>query len=456
MYLRLTALALFLLTFCAQASDDIEQVLRPVSGQLSAGIKVVEQKSHKTLYQQNPNQLFHPGSNTKLFTSFAALKVLGPNFRYKTSLHYTPTLENGTLSSDVAIKFSGDPSLKKQDYQALITYLKQHKISVIEGDFILDDSVFSGPVYAPGWTWDDFDWYYAPPVEAFSLDNNQLNVVLTPAKTIGGTATLASEEPLLKLTHHVTTVAPEHADDCPLEVRQQANQLAVHGCFGIKGKPSTLRLANQDLRQYLPILIASQLKEQGITLHGQVRFDSQDLPQQTQHLSDPLSEMIMQVLTFSNNLYSDSLVKTMGYHQSGIGSFHEGIKVVNQTLKQSLGLDDTFVLKDGSGLSQYNLVSAVHINRLLEMAQYEPFFPIFKQALARPGQGSLEHRLLSKDVLEKVYAKTGTLSGHSTLCGYFGSSDNTVTFTILLNNSHLPKSKLIEIEDSLVLAIQSL
>src|SRR5208283_3483136 len=48
------------------------------------GIKIVSLNDGKILYERNSNKLFHPASNTKLFTTTAALNILDSGFRCKT------------------------------------------------------------------------------------------------------------------------------------------------------------------------------------------------------------------------------------------------------------------------------------------------------------------------------------------------------------------------------------
>ena len=76
------------------------------------GIEVVDLASGKTLYSLNADKLFIPASNTKLFTTAAGLALIGPDYRFHTTLESTGTVDRyGRLSGDLVIVGRGDPNL---------------------------------------------------------------------------------------------------------------------------------------------------------------------------------------------------------------------------------------------------------------------------------------------------------------------------------------------------------
>src|SRR5207302_10252242 len=63
------------------------------------GIEVVSLNTGQVLYSQNADKLFIPASNTKLFTTAAALALIGPNYKFHTTIETTGTLDqHGRLS----------------------------------------------------------------------------------------------------------------------------------------------------------------------------------------------------------------------------------------------------------------------------------------------------------------------------------------------------------------------
>ena len=100
-----------------------------------------------------------------------------------------------------------------------------------------------------------------------------------------------------------------------------------------------------------------------------------------------------------------------------------------------LGLDPiNYTIADGSGLSLYNYVSAEMIVALLRHAYqnreiYDHLYPSLPIAGV---DGTLEKRMTKGKAFGNVHAKTGTVSGVSTLAGYCQASNgHTLCFAIL-------------------------
>ena len=70
-----------------KALDPITSIIQSSGLQTNIGIKVIDLKSNETIYEWNPNSLFNPGSNTKLFTCIASLALLDTNTTFSTSVY---------------------------------------------------------------------------------------------------------------------------------------------------------------------------------------------------------------------------------------------------------------------------------------------------------------------------------------------------------------------------------
>ena len=111
-------------------------------------------------------------------------------------------------------------------------------------------------------------------------------------------------------------------------------------------------------------------------------------------------------------------------------------------LVSRLGLDPiNYTIADGSGLSLYNYVTAEMVVKLLRHAyQNGPIFDHLYPTLPIAGvDGTLEKRMMRGKAYGNVHAKTGTVSGVSTLAGYCQAANgHTLCFAIL--NQGLVKS----------------
>jgi D-alanyl-D-alanine carboxypeptidase/D-alanyl-D-alanine-endopeptidase (penicillin-binding protein 4) len=141
----------------------------------------------------------------------------------------------------------------------------------------------------------------------------------------------------------------------------------------------------------------------------------------------------------SQNFFAESLLKTLGAERCAEGTWQGGIEAVAQFLEEEVGIArGAYRMADGSGMSRGNRFSAAQLVRLLRHMYYHPWGRAFVQSLPFAGEPGLswERRLAQEPYRDNVYAKTGTLSGVSTLSGYAkGRSGRLYAFSILGNRA---------------------
>jgi D-alanyl-D-alanine carboxypeptidase/D-alanyl-D-alanine-endopeptidase (penicillin-binding protein 4) len=90
-------------------------------------------------------------SNEKLLTSMAALDLLGPSFRYRTSAASDEQPHGGVLHGDLWLVGSGDPTLTTTDLAVLADRLRASGLRRVRGRVVGDTSAFDRGWWAPGW-----------------------------------------------------------------------------------------------------------------------------------------------------------------------------------------------------------------------------------------------------------------------------------------------------------------
>src|SRR5512146_1852825 len=169
------------------------------------GVHAVSVTSGKTLVSSNADKLFTPASNTKLFTTAAALALIGPDYKFRTTVETVGNVDKyGRLTGDLVLVGRGDPNLSgrilpynlhtERDSQPikvlsnLADELVSKGLKFVDGDVVADDSYYAFERYGEGWSQDDLVWGDGAPVSALTINDNVLVVNILPADHIGDRA----------------------------------------------------------------------------------------------------------------------------------------------------------------------------------------------------------------------------------------------------------------------------
>ena len=93
-------------------------------------------------------------------------------------------------------------------------------------------------------------------------------------------------------------------------------------------------------------------------------------------------------------------------------------------------------MRDGSGLSHENRVTAEQVAQLLVTMRGHRHGARFINSLAQPGEDGTLRRYKGTALLGRLRGKTGTISGARALAGYVDRPDaTTLAFALLVNGS---------------------
>ena len=398
----------------------------------NTGLMVISLDNGEVLYRQNEQKLIHPASNMKLLTTAAALKTLGPNYRVPTVLYAdSSALQDSAIVGNIYLKGFGNPDLQIDDLRQMIGELRKLGIRKISGNIICDDTYFDDLYWGTGWMWDDVsDWYWAP-ISALSVNDNCVEITVSPGDTVGTPLKvwMTPQTRYMEIRNDGVTVAEA---DSTMRKRYKAervwrpvaeNVFVIEGGRAINDRPRTYTVDVVNAALFTGTLFRELLDEQQITFTGNVQTGS--TPDNTislaQHLSPPLSDIVKNTNKISDNLSAEVLLKLIGAHKFGApGTAKKGLRVIKEML-QTMGIDSTsYRIVDGSGVSRYNLITPHLISTMLiEMSKDPSAFVDFLASLPIAGvDGSLEKRMQNTPAAGVLRAKTGTLSGISALSGY--------------------------------------
>ena len=257
------------------------------------------------IYSLNEAQLFQPASNNKLFTTAAAMALLGPNQTYSTTVRGIFNAATGTVQGDLRLIGTGDANLDSNDLpyispalrpknpqstpptlhdmENLAAQLVDRGVQVVTGDIVGDDTDFPYEPYPESWAADDLVWGYGAPVSALTILDNQLRLTITPGKITGAqghqafpAATVTLDQfnvPYYTVQAEVETRLPKSPDGVQVERLPGTRILRVFGSIAEDAHPDVEQVAIDDPALFAAKALHHLLLSHGITVQGSARAD---------------------------------------------------------------------------------------------------------------------------------------------------------------------------------------
>ncbi|HVS70986.1 MAG TPA: D-alanyl-D-alanine carboxypeptidase/D-alanyl-D-alanine-endopeptidase [Phycisphaerae bacterium] len=446
---RLACATLFAFAAAAPArAGSLDARLRALLGAdlvkgMSISMDVVEltPKGPVDLFAYNATTPLAPASNCKLLTTGAAFEKYGPNATFKTTLYRAGDDLLLVGGGDPALgdaKLSGDQRLTAP-FQAFANALKHAGITHFR-NLIIDDRVFDDQWVHPNWPTDQrLDWYEAG-IDGLNFNCNCLDWLPTLTKS-GVGINIFPENSYVHITNkaspgsstRISLLRPAASNDFQLRGTVASNPPAG-------ADPYSVPVYDPGL--WTGTVLRDVLLDAGITSTGDVRRVAPDQKIPAAQLvavhETPILAAITRANTNSINMMAECICKRLGHDATGEpGSWQNGTAAV-EAYVTSLGADPAWVdLDDGSGLSKKNRVAAKAFTTVLAHLAARPDGELFVNTLATPGDdGTLRTRFKSMPVAAAIHAKTGHISGVSTLSGYIDTSagqKRRFVFSILVN-----------------------
>jgi len=432
----------------------------------SIGFYAVNTKTGEVLADINSDKNLKPASNLKLLTTIAALKVLGENTRFETKIMYSGYFDDDdVLTGDLYIIGGGDPTIASKYYKndknrfikELKTALKKAHIKTVDGNLIIVDTLFKGQSTPTTWVWGDIGNYYGAGVSSFAVFDNQYKIYFNTKVKLNDTVKVLKIEPEtnIELINEVTATKTRR-DRSNIYGSELCNKRIITGelpinrdSFIVKGSILNPELV---LANYIKseLIKDSSLYVKGKTIIQRKAQKSDKLNLLAVYESPTVKEIVEQTNLHSINLYAEMLLRHIDLKLNGKGTNSSATKTLEDFWKEQ-GLNETNMkFYDGSGLSSYNLISTKQLVKALQYAYADTtIFKSFKSALPIGGKsGTLKRMFRKTNLVGKVYAKSGSMSGVRAYSGFIFAkkNENPIIFSIIFNNytikSNIVKAKI--------------
>jgi D-alanyl-D-alanine carboxypeptidase/D-alanyl-D-alanine-endopeptidase (penicillin-binding protein 4) len=441
----------FLFAFFTTAySQTLEQQLAnkisvmQSSPQLEHGVVslcVADATTGNIIYSTNEQMGLMPASNMKVFTSIAALDLLGEDYRFKTEIGYSGKIMDSTLYGNLYVVGYGDPTTGSWRYNQtkpdsimsnISKVLSSAGINKIMGDVILDGSKFSFNPIPGGWEWDDLGTYYGAGNWGLNWHENQYDMVLKPSRRIGDTVGIKSIDPDLPyatIINNLQTAAAGTGDNSYPYLPPYGNITFIEGTVPAGGH---ITVSGSLPEPFTPIAAAlKKMFTDKSIIHTGIIQSSMDYTLAQKNLphydsligilySPPMDSIIYWFMKKSINLYGEDLIKAMSMEKYGIGTTDSGVAILRGYWQERGIVKSAFRVADGSGLSAKNHVTTYGLVQALLYAKTRSWFTAFYNSLP---------------IYNGMHMKSGTIAGVKSYSGYHTSvKGKEYVFSMIVNN----------------------
>ena len=374
----------------------------------------MDPKSNKIINEYNSQKYFTPASNVKLLTFYASLKILGDSL---------PALNYVIQNDSLIFQGTGDPSFLYADAPESKGYdfLKNY-----DGNLFYQHPAYTEESFGPGWSWDDYNYYYSVERSAFPIYGNYVVFKSNPEQNQPTTSIEKFRKELV-------------LSETNSEIKRDMNS----NIFRYNKSDS-----NKESTQIVPFKYSAELFTELLsdTLNRPVTLINKGWTTTNSFktlYSLPTDSLYKTMLRNSDNFIAEQLLMMVGNTISDSLNTKNAITYIKKTYLNDLPDEPIWV--DGSGLSRYNLITPRSMVFLLKKISEEISQEKLFEFLPTGGKtGTLKNWYKAEEPF--IFAKTGTLSNNHNLSGYIRAKSGKILIFSFMNNNYIVSSSIIKSE----------
>ena len=397
----------FFFTFSQKFNKRIERKIKKIESLDGAhiAISLMDLNSGKKLAAMDENKYMNPASNTKLLTFLASINSFDsiPSIKY--------FIENDTILN---FKSTGFPLLLHPIYQDLNLF----KFFENKDYLVYHNSKEVIPKYGPGWSWDDYNYYFSSEISKFPIYGNVVSIYKD------------------SLTSNIKTF-PKFFND-KLKFIDRDDESLIN-----RNKDKNFYIINKRNWKIkdsikMPFITSDSLFSNLLSIALEKRVKTIDEKYNSninwQTLYTNYDETLYKaLLQNSDNLIAESLLLMIS--NSKFQSFDSNLAIELFKNEWSSFLKDPLIWVDGSGVSRYNLITSRNLISVLYQIHKKIGWKGVSNLFPAGGiSGTIKdhYKLKNKPF---VFAKTGTLRNNHNLSGFLiGKSKKKFIFSIMINH----------------------
>lgn len=416
----------------------IEEQLKMIIPPVNIGIKIRNLTTNKVIYQQNEQKYYNFASSLKLITLATLREHFGDDHIFSSKIlrkenNYYLDIHDADFSTD--------------NLEFLVKSIKGKGVSTIN-DFYIVNSVFSLPPLMEGDMLEDSVYCYGALITKVHINKNCARLLINPAKRTKDKIYFKhiGISPY-KVINHAITIPSKSRDKIHASIKKDA--FIIKGTLNKAYKDLVISAVSNDNLLHIKLILQKLLAKYNIALNGSIIYGPK--PQDAKEIATidkSFYQLASIALKKSDNYITDYLFSAFS-HVYGSIYWKDAGELIKQLAFEKLNVDlNDSVIVDGSGLSRYNLLTVNQFDQFLNNIYNRNDYKIIFSMLAQHDEEStLKGRFLGVN----IFAKTGSMTGVSSLVGYFLDKNNTpYSFVIVSNNFIGGKKKYTDLEEKIV------
>jgi len=365
----------------------------------------------------------NPASVMKLLTSYAALDLLGPTYRWKTQFLAKTLPNRSKLNGGFWVKASGDPSLNDEALREVASEIKQkYGLDEICCDLNLDASIISlQPFDAAAFDGKPYRAYNAP-AEAVMVNQQALRLQLTVLNDKVAVIAYPTWKSL-EIQADIKSGGGECNDwKSDLQIQREGERLKIRGNFPASCGSKYLDVNWQNGSEYFAHVLHSAWEQVGVRESLKTKFVAtpENAVVLAEHVSPTLAEVLREMNKTSNNVIARAMFLSLSRagDETQMATTVKSEQVLRAWLQKKGWNFAELVLENGAGLSRVERINAAHLGLLLEDAFHSSVMPELMASLPIYGlDGSLTKRK-ETGLFGRAHLKTGSLENVRAIAGY--------------------------------------
>ncbi len=394
------------------------------------------------LLEWNAARAYNPASTMKLVTSYAALALLGPDYRWRTALHLDGAIEDGVLRGNLVLRGGGDPKLVIEDLTELIARMRAAGLREIGGDLLLDDALYDLSAESLRALDGDVSQPYNVAPNAALLNFKAIRFVMVP-KGAGATVALDPALADVEILNELRSQAGPCGNGGAVTIRDAGDErravIRVSGTIRTACGEQSTSAAVLTPRQFARAFFKAAWVADGGTWRGDVRIvpgAARGVPWLVWESPRTLADVVQDIHKLSNNVMTRQVMLQLAAETLRLPATMERARGVVRKWLDLQGLSfPELVLDNGSGLSRDERISARSLARLLGHAAAGPNAELMRTTLPSVGiDGTMKRRLVGEGISGRAWVKTGSLEGVRAIAGYVDARSGQRYAVVMLVN----------------------